>query len=88
MSCPSPRTDAPPFLPLDIKDLLKEDTSLLLLFWGFCFLAFGFWMKGGFLMWEVLEGKRIAEGKWIAEGGKRIAEGKRIVKGELIKGNY
>jgi hypothetical protein len=25
------------------------------------FGAFGFWIKGGFLMWEALEGKRIAE---------------------------
>jgi hypothetical protein len=25
--------------------------------------AFGFWMKGGFLMWEALEGKRTDEGK-------------------------
>jgi hypothetical protein len=36
--------------------------------------AFGFWMKGGFLIWEALEGERIAEGKRIAEG-------------ELLKGN-
>jgi hypothetical protein len=37
---PPPRTAAPPpFLPLDIKDLLKEDTSLFdegrLFGWGF-----------------------------------------------------
>jgi hypothetical protein len=35
---------------------------------GFWLLAFGFWMKGGFLMWEDLEGKGISEGKRIAEG--------------------
>jgi hypothetical protein len=29
---------------------------------GFCFglLAFGYWIKAGFLMWEALEEKRIA----------------------------
>jgi hypothetical protein len=31
---------------------------------GFCFEAFAF----GFLMWETLEGKRIAERERIAEG--------------------
>jgi hypothetical protein len=45
----------------------------LLAFWllAFDFLmgkAFGFWIKGGFLMWEALEGKKIAEGKRIAKG--------------------
>jgi hypothetical protein len=45
-------------------------------FWAF---AFGFLEGEGFLMWEALEGKRIAEG--------RIAEGKRITEGELLKGN-
>jgi hypothetical protein len=35
MSRPSLRTAAPPYLPLDIKDSLKEDARLL---------AFGFWM--------------------------------------------
>jgi hypothetical protein len=38
------------------------------------FGAFGFQMKGGFLMWESL-------------GGKRIAEGERIAERELLKGN-
>jgi hypothetical protein len=53
------RTAAPPCLPLDIKDSLKEDTRLLLFALGFlleafCFwlllLAFGFWLfdVGGF----------------------------------------
>jgi hypothetical protein len=53
MSCPSPRTAAPPCLPLDIKDSLKEDTRLLL--WGlfalgFCFEAFalGFCLRQAF----------------------------------------
>jgi hypothetical protein len=64
MSRPSPRTATPPCLPLYIKDLLKEDAR-----GSFWLLAFGF------LMWEALEGKRIAEGKRISEG-KRIAEGK------------
>jgi hypothetical protein len=41
-SHPSLRTAAPPFLPLGIKDSLKEDARLLD-FWllGFWFLAFG-----------------------------------------------
>jgi hypothetical protein len=31
--------------------------------------VFGFWLLAvGFLMWEALEGKRIAEGKRIVEG--------------------
>jgi hypothetical protein len=59
MSGPTPRNAAPPCLPLDIKDSLKEDGGLLL--WAFCLrlllLAFGF------SMWEALEGKRINEGK-------------------------
>jgi hypothetical protein len=54
MSCPSLRTAAPPCLPQDVKDSMKEDVR----FFGFG--AFGFWMKGGFLMWEALEGKTIA----------------------------
>jgi hypothetical protein len=72
MSCLSQRTSAPPCLPLDIKDSLKEDTRLFalgafalrLLLWGFLLeaFAFGFWAFG-FLMWEALEGKRIVEGK-------------------------
>jgi hypothetical protein len=37
MSHLSPRTDAPPCLPLDIKDSLKEDFRLLL-------FALGFWL--------------------------------------------
>jgi hypothetical protein len=67
-----PRTAALPCLPLGIKDSLKEETRLLLLafglldFWAF---GFGFWMKGGFLMWEGLEGKRTTKGKRIAERG-------------------
>jgi hypothetical protein len=64
---------------LCIKDLLKEDTRLLL--W-----AFGFWMweafrvKGGFLMkggfW--LKGKGLLKGKSIAEG--RFVEGNELLK--------
>jgi hypothetical protein len=40
-------------------------------FGAFCFLtgkAFGFWMRGGFLMWEALEGKGISEGKSLVRG--------------------
>jgi hypothetical protein len=50
--------------------------ALGFLLWAFCLrlLLFGFWAFG-FLMWEALEGKRIAEGEKIAVG-KRIAEGK------------
>jgi hypothetical protein len=61
--------------------LLKEDVRLFALgifalrdfgFGNFCFWAerrlCGFWMKGGFLMWEALERKRIPDGKMIAEG--------------------
>jgi hypothetical protein len=51
-------------------------------------LAFAFWgFTLGFLVWEVLEGKRIIKRK-IAEG-KRIVEGKRekLLKGkEPLKG--
>jgi hypothetical protein len=55
MSLPSPRTAAPPpCLPLGINNSLKEDARLWL-------LLLGFWMKGGFLVWEALKGKRIAE---------------------------
>jgi hypothetical protein len=66
MSHLSLRNAAPPCLSLGIKDSLKEDTRF-----------FGFWLlgKGRLLMWEALEGKRIAKGKRIAEG-KRISEGK------------
>jgi hypothetical protein len=47
-SGPSPRTTAPPCLPLGLKDSLREDARLLLfcfggfLLWGFCFEAFAF----------------------------------------------
>jgi hypothetical protein len=47
----TPLPAAPPCLPLDIKDSLKEDMRLLL--WGLLLV--------GFLMWEALEGKRIAK---------------------------
>jgi hypothetical protein len=43
LSRPSLRTVAPPCLPLDIKDLLKEDVRVL---------AFGFVMGKAFWMWE------------------------------------
>jgi hypothetical protein len=59
MSRPSPRTTAQPCLPLGIKESLKEGVKIL----AFGPFDFGFWTKGGFLMWEALEGKRIAEGK-------------------------
>jgi hypothetical protein len=57
---PSRRITAPPCLPLDIKDSLKEDARLLL--WGFLLWAFAF---GPLAFWcgTLLEGKRIAEGK-------------------------
>jgi hypothetical protein len=58
------RIAIPHCLPLDIKDSLKEDLLLLwgFLLWGFLLEAFifDFW-SFGFLMWEALEGKRIAE---------------------------
>jgi hypothetical protein len=53
----TPLPAAPPCLPLDIKDSLKEDMRFLL--WGILLV--------GLLMWEALEGKRIAEGK-VLEG--------------------
>jgi hypothetical protein len=43
VSHPSPRTAAPPCLPLDIKDLLKEDDRLL----GFL-TGKAFWMQEAF----------------------------------------
>jgi hypothetical protein len=52
------RTAAPPGLSMGIKDSQKKDARLL---------VFGFWMKGGFLIWEALEGKRIAVGKVLEE---------------------
>jgi hypothetical protein len=79
MSHPSLRTTAPPCLPLDIKDSLKEDTRLLLL--GFLLqrlfalgafalrlllLPFGFGLLA-FWCGRFLEGKKIAEGKRIGE---------------------
>jgi hypothetical protein len=66
-----PRTAAPPCLPLGIKDSLKEDARLL---------ALGFWMKGGFLMWEILEGKRIA--KKMVRKGRELLKGKGLLKGK------
>jgi hypothetical protein len=71
---------APPCLPLDIKDSLKEAFALL---WGSRgFWPLGFWLldERRLLMWEALEVKRIAK-------GKKIAEGKRIAERELQKGN-
>jgi hypothetical protein len=74
MSRPSPRTTAPPCLPLGIKDSLKEDARLL--FWGlFAFalrlLLFGFLMGKALGLLDIwcgrfLEGKRIAEGELLA----------------------
>jgi hypothetical protein len=44
MSRPLQRTAAPPCLPLDIKDLLKEDVRLFALgAFALRFLGFGFW---------------------------------------------
>jgi hypothetical protein len=80
MSLPSLRISTPPCLPLDIKDLLKEDARLLPLLWGFCLrlllLAFGLLTFG---CGRLLEGKRIAEGKRLE--GKRLLKRKRIAKG-------
>jgi hypothetical protein len=60
---------APPCLPLAIKDSLKE-VRRPFAFVLFVFDREGFWLlvKGGFLMWEALEGKGISEGKRIAQG--------------------
>jgi hypothetical protein len=59
MSCPFPRTAAPPrCLPLDIKDSLKEDVRLS---YEGGFLMGGFWLR------EIAEG-RISEGKRTTEG--------------------
>jgi hypothetical protein len=55
MSSPSPRTAAPPYLPLDIKDSLKEIASL------FALGLFAFWCG------RLLEGKSIAEGELLKE---------------------
>jgi hypothetical protein len=55
MSRPSPRTAAPPYLPLDRKDSLKEDVRLLL--WAFVLGVFAFCLRlllfdgEGFLLW-------------------------------------
>jgi hypothetical protein len=50
VSRPSLRTAAPPCLPLDIKDSLKEDPRLFALgvfaLGGFALKAFGFWLFG------------------------------------------
>jgi hypothetical protein len=57
MSLPSPRTTAPPCLPLAIKDSLKEDAGLFALdFLSFELWAFGFWFLA-FWMWRLLEVK-------------------------------
>jgi hypothetical protein len=73
ISCPFLRTSAPPCLPLDIKDSLKEDRRLLFLLWdfalrlfalelfalGFCFETFvlGYWAFD-FLIWEAFGGEQ------------------------------
>jgi hypothetical protein len=65
MSRPSPRTAAPPCLPLDIKDSLKEDVRpfalgafalriLIWAFWAFAFLDVGDFWKG-----KLLKGKEL-----------------------------
>jgi hypothetical protein len=41
---------------------------------GFCFWLLSFWMKGGFLMWEALERKRIAEEKGFLKGKGLLKE--------------
>jgi hypothetical protein len=87
MSQCSLRTAAPPRLPLGIKDLLKEDSRLLLC--SFCFGAFAFGLR--LLLHDYLMGKdfgvlAISCGRLLE--GKRIAEVKRLLKGkELLKGN-
>jgi hypothetical protein len=70
ISRPSLRTAASPCLPLGIKDSPREDKAFCL---RLLLLAFGF------LMWEALEGKRIAEGKGMAEG--ELLKGKELLKG-------
>jgi hypothetical protein len=90
-----PRTTAPPCLPLGIKDSLKEDvrlSTLGLLLWGLLLWGFllwelwvwrllAFWMKRGFLIWEALEGKRIAEGTRLLKRKELLEENS---KGELL----
>jgi hypothetical protein len=91
-SCPSPRTAAPPCLPLGIKDSVKEDMRLFFCFGSFCFEAFafcfwllGFWLFGVGALWkgkEFLKGKGLLKGKsW-----RKIAEGEKELKGGLLKG--
>jgi hypothetical protein len=85
MSCPSPRTIAPPpCLPLGIKDSLKEDIGemLMLLMAGVCLPASctkdsmvkvkGFLAGKLFGFWLFGCG-RLLEGR--SAGGKRVAEG-------------
>jgi hypothetical protein len=60
-------------------------------------LAFGlfaFWVKGGFLIWEALEGERTIEEKGLLKGENKLlkgkcwretAEGKGITKEKLIE---
>jgi hypothetical protein len=54
MSCPYPRTAAPPCLPLNIKDSLKEDGRLF---------AFGFYLRLLVLAFGLL-------GFWLLDKGK------------------
>jgi hypothetical protein len=79
MSYLSPRGFIP-CLPLGMKDSLRRTFAACFEafhFGTFALEAFGF-SAFGFLMWEALEGKKIAE-------GKRITKGKKIAKGELLK---
>jgi hypothetical protein len=59
-SRPSPRTAAPPCLPLGIKDSLKEEKKIFvlrLLLWGLLLLDFWLFGVGGF--WK---GKELLKG--------------------------
>jgi hypothetical protein len=68
MSYPSPKTAAPPCLPLGIRDPLKEGLRL----WAFAFCFWGL-LLWGFLVWEAFGREKIAEGKRIA--GEELLKG-------------
>jgi hypothetical protein len=71
MSHPSLRTAAPPCLPLDIKDSLKEDMRFLLL--AFCFLGERRFLEGG------ITGKGLLKRKGLLKG-KRLLKGKGLLR--------
>jgi hypothetical protein len=91
MSHLSPRTAAPPCLPLNIKDSLKEHARLFgfLAFW---LLAFGFLDVGGFWKGRLLEEDSWrGKNEWLREDWrekdcwKEMNHWRRIAKGELLK---